>query len=493
MIQGLQYNTGSAAVETALEGVTQQGGLGSVLVYYAAGILPEAAEATSPELMQTIIFIAAWVWAIGVIMLVAYNSSKYIRVSRRLGEAVLFKGQDLVHCCSCNLGLNRNVQIFTSDVISTPIVCGLFKQRIILPAGIVRDLSNLELKYIITHELVHIKRYDYIIKPLAFLTLCVHWFNPLMWLCFRYMQKDMEMSCDEKVLSVDNNDIRSEYAKSLVNIAIKGNRHLDAGLLAFGENSINSRIKGIMKFKKAQHWPGIIAVVLIMVFSLVLLTNGQHSVKSNNEAGGNSPGKLTEDIDKLLVHRSQYIADASNVGNLLNKLPYGDRKNGISLNTDSKPYGITINYTLDSADKQQNIKPVLLDNALVVFSLIENVDYVVFSIKSNEQHEYKYSREELQKNFDKDLWDYSADSKIFGEFLMNISFDIMVFPENYSPVMSSVPGLRIDTSLNAVYYSFDFNRKITAQNGHLLTWDVNTGKISELRTDRKSTRLNSSH
>jgi beta-lactamase regulating signal transducer with metallopeptidase domain len=482
MTQSPQYNgtDNNYPYRADYESVTQEKTVSDVLKYNMSSSFPAATPEASVDPMQIFIFIIAWIWLSGVAGLFTFSIFAYFRASRRLKEAVLYKHNELISQCSQKLKLNREVEIYTSDRIHTPVVCGLLKARIILPLDLTQDCNELELNHIITHELVHIKRLDYIIKPLAVLTLCIHWFNPIMWLSFVLSQKDMEMSCDARVLSVNNRDIRSEYAKSLLNIAARQNGVLHGGLLAFGENNIKSRIKGIMSFKKTRVWMGVTAVTVLIVFGFVLLTNGQNDGTGRAAKGDNhSPLILVNenDLNNMLKHRSRYIGDASNVSNLLSKLPYGDRKNGISLDTDSRPYGITVNYNLEDADKIQNIKPVLLDNALILFSLVENVETVHFNILSANRYEFQFTRAEMQEYFDKDLWAYSKDKRAFEEFLMDISFDILVYPEKYTPLMSSVPGMRIDISLNAAYYNFPFNKKCSAKNGFLHTW--NSGKVSE--------------
>ena len=232
--------------------------------------------------MQVIIFVISWIWLAGAVGLFSFSIFAYFRASRRLKEAVLYKHNDLVSQCSQMLKLNWEVQIYISDRVQTPVVCGLIKIRIILPLDLAQSCNELELKHIITHELVHIKRFDYIIKPLSMLALCVHWFNPVMWLGFILSQKDMEMSCDEKAMSVFDNDIRSEYAASLIKLAAKQNVPLNGGLLAFGESNIKSRIKGIMNYKKPGFWLGTAAIIILIAIGAVLLTNGQ-----NNGAGTN--------------------------------------------------------------------------------------------------------------------------------------------------------------------------------------------------------------
>ena len=275
-------------------------------------------------------------------MLLGLGTFAYARTTVRFKTAVLFDDGGLLRECCAKLNLNRKVRIYVADTVYTPVVAGLSRVRIILPVFLVQKCDSIDLKHVITHELVHIKRFDYTTKLLALLALCIHWFNPLMWISFILSQKDMEISCDAMVLSAYKNDIRSEYARSLLNIATRQHALLYGGMLAFGEKNIRSRIKGIMKFKRSRIWLGVVAALILTVFGCTLLTNGR-----DDNTGKNKPAVSDNKLSSLLEHKARYIGDAVNVGNLLDLLPYGKNKQGIELATDSQPYGITINYMLE--------------------------------------------------------------------------------------------------------------------------------------------------
>lgn len=149
---------------------------------------------------------------------------------------------------------------------------------------------------------------------------------------------------------------------------------------------------------------------------------------------------------------------------MLGKLPYGENKEGIELATDSRPYGITINYRLEdiegaSENTIKSMEPVLQDNALILFSLIENVDTVKFNILPVNM-EVQFERSEMQQYFDRELWDYSKDKKSYEEFLLDVYFKIFIFPEKYSISMSSVPGMRVVVSLNAALYDATCSKSV---------------------------------
>ncbi len=217
----------------------------------------------------------AFIWLSISLVLLGFCIYAYLKTSKRLKTAVLFDDNGLVEECSSKLNFNRKTNVFTSERVDTPVVAGIANVRIILPAFLVNKCDSKDLKYVITHELVHIKRHDNIIKLLAVLAVCIHWFNPLIWISFMLFQKDMEMSCDARVLSVYKNDVRKKYAESLLNIATKQNALLYGGLLGFGESNIKDRIKGIMKFKNYGIWMKIFLVIILVIFGFILLTNGK--------------------------------------------------------------------------------------------------------------------------------------------------------------------------------------------------------------------------
>ena len=144
----------------------------------------------------------AFIWLSVFLVLLGFCIYAYLKASKKLKTAVLFDDNGLVKECGSKLNINRKINVYTSEIIDTPVVAGIANVRIILPAFLVNKCDSKDLRYVITHELVHIKRYDNITKLLAVLALCIHWFNPLIWISFLLFLKDMEMSCDAKVLLV---------------------------------------------------------------------------------------------------------------------------------------------------------------------------------------------------------------------------------------------------------------------------------------------------
>lgn len=191
--------------------------------------LPAASPYASINSMQITMALAGFIWAFGVVILLIYCAISYLKVINNVSTATLVKEN-----------------IFETDRITTPFVCGFIKPKIYVPIG----LSDDELSYILAHEQTHIQRLDYLVKPFAFLVLIVHWFNPLMWISFALMSKDMEMSCDESVIRRMGSEVKGSYSKSLLSLSDTKRRFMAGSPLAFGESNVRSRIKNVLNYKK---------------------------------------------------------------------------------------------------------------------------------------------------------------------------------------------------------------------------------------------------
>lgn len=197
--------------------------------------------------------VAGIVWLGVAAALMLYNVITLKRLKKRLLSAV--KQED---------------GYFISTAIETPFVLGFFSPKIYLPEGI----QGRELSYILEHERTHLWRKDYLIKPVCLFLTCIYWFNPLVWAALLFMGKDMEMSCDEHVLSRLGEDIKVDYSESLLQFA-SGRKYIVVPL-AFGENGVKSRVRNVLRFKKAKIWISVAAVLLCVAAGAVLLTTRQN-------------------------------------------------------------------------------------------------------------------------------------------------------------------------------------------------------------------------
>ncbi|MBQ6337005.1 MAG: M56 family metallopeptidase [Ruminococcus sp.] len=194
--------------------------------------------------------IAAYVWAAGVLIMLIYALISYLRLYRLTKEKV--KADDHWLC----------------DKISSPFILGLFRPRIILPFTV----DEADKPYILAHERAHLKRRDHLWKPLGFLLLSVYWFNPLLWVAYILLCRDIEMACDEKVLKELGFESKKPYATALVNAAAP-RRMVAACPLAFGETGVKARVKNVLNYKKPAFWVIVTVIVLSVVIAVCFLTN----------------------------------------------------------------------------------------------------------------------------------------------------------------------------------------------------------------------------
>lgn len=216
-----------------------------------SSVLPAATPAASVNPLQIWTTIGAFVWLMGVAVMLIYSAVSFLILKQKMREAA-----------------HIEANTYEAKNITSPFVLGVFKPKIYLPVG----LSAQERGYIILHEQTHIRRHDHIVKFTAYFILCLHWFNPLAWAAFLLMGVDMEMSCDEGVLKKMGSDAKKNYSLSLLSLATKG-RIVGGSPLAFGEGGVKERIKNVLNFKKPSRVIITLAVALVAVLSVGFALN----------------------------------------------------------------------------------------------------------------------------------------------------------------------------------------------------------------------------
>ena len=191
------------------------------------------------------------IWFVGIIALLLYTVISYVRLKKKIGTAVLYKDN-----------------IFQSESVISPFVLGIIKPKIYLPF----NMSDSDMENVVAHEQAHIKRKDHLWKPLGFLLLTIHWFNPLMWIGYIMLCKDIELACDEKVVKNLDTEQRADYSQALLSCSVN-RRMIAACPLAFGEVGVKSRIKTVLNYKKPAFWIIIIAIIASIVAAVCFLTN----------------------------------------------------------------------------------------------------------------------------------------------------------------------------------------------------------------------------
>ena len=194
------------------------------------------------------------IWILGVAVLFIYTAIGYSRTRRTVRSAVLLHGN-----------------VYQSENVATAFVLGIIKPKIYLPFS----LSERDMAYITAHEAAHLRRGDHLWKPLGFLLLALHWFNPLMWLAYILLCRDIELACDEKVIEKLDQGARADYTETLLSCSVRGKAKA-AYPLAFGESFIKGRVRAALNYKKPALWVIIGAVIACIALAVGFLTNPQN-------------------------------------------------------------------------------------------------------------------------------------------------------------------------------------------------------------------------
>ncbi len=200
---------------------------------------------------NTVVPVLSVMWVAGITVLAFYTVISFWRLRRKVNEAVIFREN-----------------IYLSENVCSPFVLGIIKPKIYLPFKM--DDQNLE--HIIAHEKAHIRRKDHWWKPFGFLLLTLHWFNPLMWIAYVLLCRDIELACDEKVIKELGNEQRADYTQALVACSVN-RRMIAACPLAFGEIGVKERVKNVLNYKKPAFWIIVVAVIACAVVTVCFATN----------------------------------------------------------------------------------------------------------------------------------------------------------------------------------------------------------------------------
>lgn len=232
--------------------------------------LPPVNPANSVNPVQIVLEIGTLIWLAGFLALLLYGVLSYLRLKKQVMTAIR---------------VHNN--IYETDLIKTPFVLGFYRTRIYIPTG----LAHKELEYVIAHERTHIRRLDYLIKPVAFLVTSAHWFNPLAWASYALMARDMELSADESVMKHSNDDIRGCYSNSLLALSVRNSGLLSP--LAFGEKGVKARVKNVLNYKKPSFWVSAAAVMVVAAVSFSLAGSRQMELSPRNVSNGSVSNQNT--------------------------------------------------------------------------------------------------------------------------------------------------------------------------------------------------------
>ena len=214
---------------------------GAINPGFTAAFTPELGASANP--LQVLLPIAAALWMLGAAAMLLWALVSWLRLRKRVREAVRL--EENVYECE----------------IASPFVLGLFRPRIYLPFS----LENGERELVLAHERAHITAGDHIIKPLGWLLLAAHWYNPLVWLAYALFCRDIELACDERVVRGLSLSDRADYSQALLDLS-RPRGGVRACPLAFGESSVKGRVKSVLCYKKPAFWLVLLAVGAAVCF-----------------------------------------------------------------------------------------------------------------------------------------------------------------------------------------------------------------------------------
>lgn len=293
------------------------------------------------------------IWLTGVGCMALYMALSLLRMRWRLRAAPRI--QDNVYRCTD---------------WSTPFVLGVLAPRIYVP----ETVSEQDFPQVLAHERCHIRRWDHVWKPLAFLLLAVNWFNPVLWAAYVLLGRDMESACDEMVLKNATPSQRAAYSRALVSCAAQP-KMAAVCPLAFGEVAVKERVKNVLNYKKPALWAVILLVVAAAIIGVCLLTK-----PAGKDAG-------VPDAETLYALRTEYIGDNAAVSGILDALGFraagaaGDGQAytySFEVETASEPYGVVVRYAFTGALPQRTAEwnRQMAQRGYLALALIDNAEWL---------------------------------------------------------------------------------------------------------------------
>lgn len=234
---------------------------GAINPGFTAAFTPELGASANP--LQVLLPIAAAFWMLGAAAMLLWALVSWLRLRKRVREAVRL--EENVYECE----------------ITSPFVLGLFRPRIYLPFS----LENGERELVLAHERAHITAGDHIIKPLGWLLLAAHWYNPLVWLAYALFCRDIELACDERVVRGLSLSDRADYSQALLDLS-RPRGGVRACPLAFGESSVKGRVKSVLSYKKPAFWLVLLAVVVCVGAAVCFLTDPKEEAEPVDDGDG---------------------------------------------------------------------------------------------------------------------------------------------------------------------------------------------------------------
>lgn len=271
------------------------------------GNMPEIANGLSEAMVQRTesISILSVIWLAGLLLCVGFFAVSYIKCYREFRFSLPVEN-DILEAWKEKHPLKRSLSIRQTETIAAPLSYGVIRPVILMPKN--TEWKNIyQLRYVLEHEYVHIRRLDMLTKLIMIAAVCIHWFNPLVWVMYILFNRDLELSCDETVVRRFGMDIKSVYATALISMEEK-----KSGLTplcnSFSKNAIEERIRAIMKIKKTSKFAVIISAVLVICVTGGFATSASSLEKKTETAQEN--GETTVALNEVNIREDESLSSS---------------------------------------------------------------------------------------------------------------------------------------------------------------------------------------
>ena len=342
---------------------------------------PEVEESVNP--MQIIIWVAALVWIVGIVLFQTYTLVSYMELRRKVRISIPFRSsrQQLTRQLEWGENLKIYRKIYVCDQMKSPFILGILNPKIYLPAG----MDEAAYENIIQHEATHLKHGDQFWKPLGYLLMSVYWFQPLSWVAYAFFCKDMELACDERATMGMQKSEKASYCQTL--LACSTNRQILAACpVAFGEVGVKERVKHVLNYKKPAFGIVLVACVVCIVTVVCFLTNPKvengndtQSVNGTEETAATDVVSGTESGNTDIPESSDNVFEQS----------FGETEENQAYEQVLDEYGDMVQnrFYLDVLNTDEREKSFGPDIGSEIRMRVQNVFYAFYDIDGNETEE----------------------------------------------------------------------------------------------------------
>ncbi|MBU3112654.1 M56 family metallopeptidase [Clostridium lacusfryxellense] len=333
---------------------------------------------------------AIYIWLLGVIIALTVNLMGYVRFLKYLKASNILATNRENEMLAILLNKRRNVRLARNRFINTPMLIGIVRPYIIIPDI---KFNDKQLKNILLHEIIHLKRFDIAVKWLTMIVSSLHWFNPLMYFIRKDINNSCELACDEAVIKNLSPAEKQDYGDTLISV-VALNKY-PSGILQVTmceeKKGLKERLLAIMHHTKKSKKIIAFSVILLglLIFSALYLGAGVGTKK-------NTPPNVTYDLSEISKYKTPYVGDNSKVSVIVNALPMPDnyfKQQYISIEAEDKPYKLNVFYEAKKGESHISEWPIvghnnatysnMNKNALVLFCMIDNLDEVTFAFRDS--------------------------------------------------------------------------------------------------------------